>query len=314
MWEMFYKKRSEPADLTLLRFLSMRMDLSPEDKNNYLNLEKGFIGEQKFDVLLESLPKDWLILNDLLLKHKNSYFQIDTTLISQDRIFLIDVKNYEGDFYIEGEHWYTLSKVEITDPLQQLKRCESLLRRFLHDLGFHSLTIESHLVFINPEFQLYQAPKNLPIIFPAQLNRFMNQLKMKKINLKDNHLKLAEQLVASHILKSPFTQVPEYRYEQMKKGIIFWECGSFVEDCQGELIVCNNCGCKEGIQPAVLRSVDELRLLFPDGIKPAQYNDLGVIVRVWDKLKRIANGNQGEENAWQDIAGYAILMAKEDDF
>lgn len=57
-----------------------------------------------------------------------------------------------------------------------------------------------------------------------------------------------------------------------------------------------------------------LRLLFPDGIKPAQYNDLGVIVRVWDKLKRIANGNQGEENAWQDIAGYAILMAKEDDF
>jgi hypothetical protein len=48
--------------------------------------------------------------------------------------------------------------------------------------------------------------------------------------------------------------------------------------------------------------------LYPDGIKPEQYKDLGILVRVYDKIKRIVNGNQGEENAWQDIAGYAILQ------
>ena len=37
-----------------------------------------------------------------------------------------------------------------------------------------------------------------------------------------------------------------------------------------------------------------------------------MIVRIWDKLKRIANGNKGEENAWQDIAGYGILMCGSD--
>lgn len=52
-----------------------------------------------------------------------------------------------------------------------------------------------------------------------------------------------------------------------------------------------------------------LRLLFPEGIPVEAYGDLGVIVRVFDKLKRIANGNQGEENAWSDLAGYGILMA-----
>lgn len=51
-----------------------------------------------------------------------------------------------------------------------------------------------------------------------------------------------------------------------------------------------------------------LNILFPNGIDPENYKNIGVIVRVWDKLKRIANGNKGKENAWQDIAGYGILM------
>jgi hypothetical protein len=50
-----------------------------------------------------------------------------------------------------------------------------------------------------------------------------------------------------------------------------------------------------------------LRELYPDGIHPEQYHDVLGITRVIDKLKRIANGNQGEENAWQDIAGYGLL-------
>lgn len=59
---------------------------------------------------------------------------------------------------------------------------------------------------------------------------------------------------------------------------------------------------------AINNTGEFLELLYPNGIKQEQYAELGVIVRVYDKLKRIANGNQGEENAWQDIAGYGILM------
>jgi hypothetical protein len=59
-----------------------------------------------------------------------------------------------------------------------------------------------------------------------------------------------------------------------------------------------------------------LELLYPNGIPLSQYNNVGVLVRIWDKMKRISNGNQGEENAWNDIAGYGILMGgiEEDDF
>ncbi|MEC5422092.1 hypothetical protein QGM71_01115 [Virgibacillus sp. C22-A2] len=55
------------------------------------------------------------------------------------------------------------------------------------------------------------------------------------------------------------------------------------------------------------KSGDFLKLLYPDGIKPEQYKDMLGLVRVFDKQMRIANGNQGEENAWQDINGYSLV-------
>lgn len=53
-----------------------------------------------------------------------------------------------------------------------------------------------------------------------------------------------------------------------------------------------------------------LSVLYPHGVKPNQYTDMLAVVRVIDKLFRVANGNQGDENAWVDIAGYGLLGAK----
>lgn len=51
-----------------------------------------------------------------------------------------------------------------------------------------------------------------------------------------------------------------------------------------------------------------LKVLYPNGIKPEQYVDALAITRILDKLFRIATGNDfGQEDAFQDIAGYGIL-------
>ena len=71
------------------------------ENQNYINLEKGYEGERNFEVLLEHHLSEGLILNDLLLEKNNTLFQIDSLLISQNSIYLFEVKNYEGDFYIE---------------------------------------------------------------------------------------------------------------------------------------------------------------------------------------------------------------------
>ena len=55
-----------------------------------------------------------------------------------------------------------------------------------------------------------------------------------------------------------------------------------------------------------------LRQLYPTGIRPDQYDNLQLVVRVLDKLKRIASQgpdgtDRGGESPWRDIGGYGIL-------
>lgn len=56
------------------------------------------------------------------------------------------------------------------------------------------------------------------------------------------------------------------------------------------------------------RSGEILRILYPNGITPNQYLDALGVVRVVDKLFRIATDKDAlGESPWRDIAGYGIL-------
>ena len=51
-----------------------------------------------------------------------------------------------------------------------------------------------------------------------------------------------------------------------------------------------------------------LRLLYPRGISPDQYDDALALVRIWDKLQRIATDRDAMgESPYRDVAGYGIL-------
>lgn len=51
-----------------------------------------------------------------------------------------------------------------------------------------------------------------------------------------------------------------------------------------------------------------LTLLYPDGVKLDQYDSLLTVVRVLDKLKRVATAHPSDkESPWEDITGYSIL-------
>ena len=56
------------------------------------------------------------------------------------------------------------------------------------------------------------------------------------------------------------------------------------------------------------RAGDCLKQMYPDGIRPDQYESLLTITRVLDKLFRIAKDEDAfGESPWMDIAGYSIL-------
>lgn len=58
---------------------------------------------------------------------------------------------------------------------------------------------------------------------------------------------------------------------------------------------------------------DILRLLYPRGISPDQYDDALALLRIIDKMFRIAtHKNAFGENPFRDIAGYGILKCRDD--
>ncbi|MEH7332795.1 nuclease-related domain-containing protein [Neobacillus drentensis] len=260
---MAYKPRTEPVMLKILRYLNARMVLSENEKQYYLTLKKGYEGEVKFDLLTEKISSECFVLNDLLLEVNNTLFQIDTTLIFQDTIYLLDVKNHEGDYIFESGEFFTMARKDIKNPLQQLKRSKSLFRQLLHNLGYH-FNIESNVIFINPAFTLYQNPLNEPIIFPTQLDRYMKKLDTIPSKLNSRHKKLADQLISLHIRKSPYTHSPKYNYGMLRKGLSCGVCDSLSIFASEKKCVCADCGHEEAIDTAVLRSILELKVLFPE--------------------------------------------------
>lgn len=61
------------------------------------------------------------------------------------------------------------------------------------------------------------------------------------------------------------------------------------------------------------KSGEFLRLLYPDGIRPEQYGEMLLLVRIFDKLMRLATSKAAfGESPYVDIAGYGLLGAYKD--
>lgn len=68
---------------------------------------------------------------------------------------------------------------------------------------------------------------------------------------------------------------------------------------------------REAYGQAFFQSSSIMKALYPQGISPDQYDNALTIIRICDKLFRIANAKSDQdpmnEDPWKDIAGYAIL-------
>ncbi|MBS4200368.1 NERD domain-containing protein [Bacillus sp. FJAT-49732] len=257
------KPRVVSDELKAYRIVKSRKILSVDDSAQLVRLEKGYEGEWLFNERVDQLSKEWLVLNDLQLESNNANFQIDSILITQKPLLLFEIKNHEGDYYIEDDKWFYINGSPVQNPINQLERTESLFHRMLQDHGYN-IPIESYIVYVNPEFYLYNAPRNLPIIFPNQLNRFFAKLEKIPTKINQHHMRLAKKLVSLHKNVSLYSKSPNYTYNELRKGIICANCRSFNLESKKMVLLCKNCGALEDIHSAILRSVDEFTLLFPE--------------------------------------------------
>ncbi|MEN8700468.1 nuclease-related domain-containing protein [Bacillus infantis] len=255
------KERLESTELKVLRSLGARVQLAAQDSKQLAQLLKGWNGEEEFDRWVNTIDAEWHILNDLLVSYQGTIFQVDSLIFSGTALYVFEIKNYQGDFYIQGDAWYTFSGNEIKNPVLQLRRTENLMRQLLKEHGFE-VRIEANLIFVNPEFCLFQAPKNLPIILPGQMNRFREKLLNQTSPIKQSHSNLAQKLLSLHMAEDPYPRSYHYSYEKLKKGIICPHCRGFYQQIQHSFLLCGVCGERQTLEDAILGAAEEIKLLF----------------------------------------------------
>lgn len=111
----------------------------------------GYRGERRVDYFLAILPDEYAVLNDVSLKYKHQTIQIDSLVISEHGVFIIEVKNYSSTLTFNT----TLRQLTQNDgertrgfqyPLTQVENINMNLMHWLHARNLNGLPIHHFIV------------------------------------------------------------------------------------------------------------------------------------------------------------------------
>lgn len=259
------KEREQSHLLKGLNYLDKRSELNEADKRYLTNLQKGFTGEQLFDQLVKKVcNKEVIVLNDLLLVSKGTTFQVDTIIISSHTLYLFEIKNYSGKYVRNSDVLSTIQGREIANPLIQLSRMKLFIHQLLKEWN-STCKIESHVVFINPSFSLYNARVDDPILFPNQIEEYLEIINNKSRRLSGEQHNLANRIRKLEKTTIPMQkQLPYYSFEELKKGLSCKNCGSFDLLITQRSCYCKTCYFKSSVAEVILDNIKEMQFLFPE--------------------------------------------------
>ncbi|WP_416151943.1 nuclease-related domain-containing protein [Salipaludibacillus sp. HK11] len=261
---MLLYKRSEPFELQTLRSLKPRIDFSETFERHFESLVRGYEGEQLFDDMLGQLSINSLLLPDLNLESNRSFFQIDTLYFTATATYLFEVKNFQGEYYIEKDKWYASSGYEVQNPHLQIERAATLFRQVLQSMRVNILDLKCYIIFPNPQFTLFNAPRNTIMILPSQLPSFLEKINHQSQIVSKQKINIGHQLLSKRLDKSPYMRIPEFEYDQLKKGIFCPGCLSRMGKSNRVKFICSRCTYSEFAQDGVIRSLKAFELLFPN--------------------------------------------------
>lgn len=220
-------------------------------KTTYSSYAKvlGEIGEESVASILKTLPKDYVVFNDVYLEIKGKSTQIDHVVISRYGIFVIETKNYTGWIFGNdtSEYWTQTiyeNKYQLRNPLKQnyahLKTLQSIFgideRFYFPIVAFHdraTLKCETYgNVMYFSELKDFILSKTIPKLTDELVNRLSAILmyySVKNENQKQEHILKVKQDIAN-------------KQSLVEKGICP-KCGGMLIHRQGkygEFISCIN--------------------------------------------------------------------------
>src|SRR5699024_5414236 len=179
-----------------------RAILTKEEEKKLSWLKRGFEGEQLYDQIFDEVGDGNMnMFIDIWIQGDKSLTQIDALIITDETVFINEIKNYSGNYKYENNTWQ-IGNIQISDdPIIQAKRASSkLIKIFLENKT--SINTDFNIMFPNPYFILstddnYCRSKTIKRELMKQYFRNINQLSSWK---NTNHL---IQMIQNNIVPEP---------------------------------------------------------------------------------------------------------------
>lgn len=259
------KERQKSRLLRGMEALQSRMTLPAKDERYFSSLMTGYEGEELFDRKVGNLiNKDAVFISDVLLNINGKTTQIDAILLTGTYIYIFEVKNFSGEFTFDGKEFKHVNGYVTVNPIEQLNRSVTLFSQLLKQWNV-SVPVIGKVVFINKFFTLFTPEPPCHVLLPTQLETFLTQLNNQIHPMTNSVRVLANRILTMNQEEVAFQkQLPEYDYDFLKKGLGCIKCKKFDLIITQRSCRCKVCEYQSSVQAAILQSIDEYKLLFPN--------------------------------------------------
>src|SRR5574344_328865 len=144
---------------------------------------KGSFGEAKVNTRLNFLGKEYIVLNDILIKSSKGYTsQIDELVLSEYGIFVIETKNYKGWIFgnENSENWTQVIYKEKYTFRNPIKQNWSHIYALKNVLSKYSNIKYYPIIVFSGNATLKCIESSIPVIYSNKLNSTIRKLSFEK--------------------------------------------------------------------------------------------------------------------------------------
>lgn len=288
----FSKIRSKSH--TLLSYEALFRLLLRKYRNNqtlihdYQKYAAGHNGERNLDYQLSLFPqKEFYHLADIRLQHTNSFFQIDSLILTPKVIFIIEIKNLRGTLEYNGHQKQLIQYVEdkqtsYLDPLIQAKIQKRNLEAWLQQRGYQ-IPIEFLIVSTNTSTVIRNPSNDNDFnhrfitlhYFIFKLEELYDRFTKNVLSLRDMH-NLERTILQAD---TPFNADLRGKYHLSEKhfisGVPCAQCHHFPLAWKGAKWNCHKCGWQSN--QAHKRFILDYLLLFEPFISNSTFREIAEI-------------------------------------
>lgn len=234
---MIIKYREMPAKITgyeaLLKRLSPTHPKRTAVKTSLNNAKAGYGGEVRLDEALEFFdpPYAHQILQDYSLPTPFK-IQVDTLMLTQSCIFLLEVKNITGKLQFKQNPsalYSVLADGKIKSyksPVTQMNETTMRMRAFLKTLGC-PLPVMSIIVIAHPSQIVEDAPHAARILSAGEVNFYLSEMQLPDPILSIEKFRcLGETFLSAHQAYPSFPLAPRFQIErsEIETGVFCPRC------------------------------------------------------------------------------------------